>query len=315
MSVARRIVPSSSASPRFRRRTKPWSRTSGRGARSRKRARRLAQEGRIRPAETSDGSRCCHRPSPSPRDAHVQRPERLDDPDQGLAQIGAHAAGHRRLERAIITSGRPFRRLSRRGDRLDQSPRHPAFYGRVPIIRVREQRRHRRRHDRRQQRHHKAALVRLPKPDLLQQIRRFPVGPGSVDRTRLSERTRRRQQHVAGAADEIHAVAQRHAAIVALGRPYTNDVAIGRRQLAIQRQFLPLGDPGEYPDELGYDPRIVPQAFGPRKNHFGLVVSRVHIRVFAVAFSLAPARRARVRGKRRWRNRNQSGMVPKIHAH
>ena len=37
------------------------------------RARRLPQKGRIRPAETSDGSRCRNRPSPSPRDAQVQR--------------------------------------------------------------------------------------------------------------------------------------------------------------------------------------------------------------------------------------------------
>ena len=189
------------------------------------RARRLPQEGRIRPAETSDGSRRRNRPSASPRDAHVQRQERFDDPDQGLAQIGAHAAGHRFLERAIITGRRPFCRLTRRCDRLDQPRCHPTFDRRVPVIRVREQRRHRRRHDGRQQRHHEAALVRLPKAHLPQQIRRLPVRPGSVDRLRLAKRTRRRQQEIAGAADEVHAVVQGHAAVVALRCADADDVA------------------------------------------------------------------------------------------
>ena len=84
------------------------------------RIRRLAQESRIRLAETNYGSWYRHRTSPSPRNSDVQRRKRLDDPDQGLAQIRAHAAAHGPLEGAVITRCRPFRRLLRRGDGLHQ---------------------------------------------------------------------------------------------------------------------------------------------------------------------------------------------------
>ena len=58
------------------------------------RTRRLAQESRIRLAETNYGSLYCHRTSPSPRNADVQRRKRLDDPDQGLAQIRTYEPEH-----------------------------------------------------------------------------------------------------------------------------------------------------------------------------------------------------------------------------
>ena len=45
-----------------------------------KQPRSFPQNGRIRPAKANDGSRCLHRPGARPRDAHIQRRKRFDDP-------------------------------------------------------------------------------------------------------------------------------------------------------------------------------------------------------------------------------------------
>ena len=96
---------------------------------------------------------------------------------------------------------------------------------------------------------------------------------------------------------EIDSAACDYAAIVAFSSAYPYDITVGRNQVAIEGEFVRLGDFRKNLDEPRYNASVITEVLMPRQNDLGQIHRRIDIGMIAVDISLAPTRSARVARK------------------